>query len=123
MASPTARSLKLLRKEGWEAGVVEKTIPKTFIKRDLFGLHDIIAIKDCILGVQATSDSNIASHVAKAFVQPLLRNWLLAGGRFEIWGWSKKGPRGKVKHWKVRKVIIELVDDEPSIVTTEEDAQ
>jgi hypothetical protein len=42
--SPTARSLEECRKRGWIAGVVEQTIPHTFIKRDFIGIIDIIAI-------------------------------------------------------------------------------
>lgn len=43
--SPTARALAECRKRGWVAQVVEQTIPRTFIKRDLFGVIDIIAVK------------------------------------------------------------------------------
>lgn len=42
--SPTARTLKECRKRGWIAQVVEQTIPRTFIKRDLFGIIDVIAV-------------------------------------------------------------------------------
>lgn len=42
--TPTARSLAECRKRGWHAQVVEQTIPRTFIKRDLFGVIDIIAV-------------------------------------------------------------------------------
>lgn len=42
--SPTARALKECRSRGWIAQVVEQTIPHVFIKRDLFGCIDIVAI-------------------------------------------------------------------------------
>jgi hypothetical protein len=42
--SPTARTLAECKKRGWIAQVVEQTIPHTFIKRDLFGVIDIIAV-------------------------------------------------------------------------------
>jgi hypothetical protein len=42
--SPTARSLKKLRKEGWTASVVEKWIPQVKRRRDCFGF-DVLACK------------------------------------------------------------------------------
>jgi hypothetical protein len=42
--SPTARTLAECKRRGWIAQVVEQTIPRTFIKRDLFGIIDVIAV-------------------------------------------------------------------------------
>jgi hypothetical protein len=49
--TPTARTLAECRKRGWIAQVVEQTIPRTFIKRDLFGIIDIIAVTPPTAGV------------------------------------------------------------------------
>jgi hypothetical protein len=101
--SPTARSLAECRKRGWIAQVVEQTIPRTFIKRDLFGIIDIVAITDAgILGIQATSGTNHAARVAKARLEPRLTRWLEEGARFEVWSWAKRGNRGERKLWSLR---------------------
>ncbi len=43
--TPTARTLHHLRQFGYRADKVEQTIPKCFIKRDLFGIGDVLAMK------------------------------------------------------------------------------
>ena len=112
--SPTQRTLAELRKRGWPAQVVEQTVPRTFIKRDLFGCIDIIAVvptievggfvvQHCrILGIQVTSGSNHSARVTKALKEPRMRAWCEAGGQFEVWSWAKRGPRGKRKAWMLR---------------------
>jgi len=50
-------TLKKLRNDGWLCAIVEKTIPHCFIKQDLFGFIDILAIKGSeVLAIQTTSD-------------------------------------------------------------------
>lgn len=105
MSSPTQRTLALLKKEGWTAGIVERWIPQARKRIDLFGIIDILAMKGrCLLGVQTTSGSNVAAHITKALAEPRLREWLMTNNIFEIWGWRKVGPRGKRKLWQVRRV-------------------
>ena len=113
MASkPTARSLDKLRKDGWLAQVVEKWIPHTKRRLDLFGCIDIIALdgKPGALGIQATSGSNVASRITKALAEPKLRSWLEAGNRFEVWGWVKRKVKrgGKAMRWELRTEPITL---------------
>ena len=102
--SPTARTLAECRKRGWTAQVVEQTIPRTFIKRDLFGVIDIIAVtpQGQIIGIQATSGTNHSARVSKAIAEPRVVPWLRAGGFVEIWSWSKQGKQGKRKRWTLR---------------------
>lgn len=116
--SPTQRTLALLKAEGWTAAIVEKWNPWAKIRQDLFGCIDILAIipphsiyaKGEIKGVQATSSSNHSARVNKSIAIPALKTWLRAGGVFEVWSWSKKGPRGKRKTWTVKKEAITLKD-------------
>lgn len=122
--SPTQRTLAECRKRGYPAQVVEQTIPRTFIKRDLFGCIDIIAIERCcpehadgeccaprVLAIQATGGSGSHAHRrTKVLAEPRIRHWLLAGGRFEIWSWNKRGARGKRKTWTLRIEEITLAD-------------
>jgi hypothetical protein len=60
--------------------------------------------------VQATVGSCHAARVAKAIAAPALSVWLLASGRFEIWSWAKRGPRGKAKVWTCRRQPLTLAD-------------
>lgn len=104
--TPTARTLVECRKRGWDAQVVEQTIPRTFIKRDLFGVIDIVAITERgILGIQATSGGSGGGHsarVAKIRKEPRVAKWLATGARLQVWSWAKQGPRGKRKVWTLR---------------------
>lgn len=108
--SPTQRSLVLLRELGFTAQVVEKFNFHSKTRLDLFGIIDIIAIHPGagIFGIQATSGSNHSARRVKSMDEPNLRLWLEAGGRFEVWSWAKKGPRGKRKVWQVRREEITL---------------
>ena len=123
MASiPTQRTLKKLRAEGYEAEIVEKTIPHSFVKLDFGGFADILAYRTgetgC-LAIQTTSDPNLSARIKKMTVpdesdknsQKRLRKiqvWLGAGNRLEAWGWGKKGERGARKIWTLRSVPITL---------------
>lgn len=110
-SSPTARTLALLRCEGYTAQVVERWNPHARIRQDLFGVIDVVAIRadeTGVLGIQATSGDNVSARLHKAKDAEALRTWLAAGNRFEVWGWRKVKGR-----WTVRKVPITLADFEP----------
>lgn len=88
--TPTARTLALLRRSHYVAGVVERWIPRANVRKDLFGVIDIVAIRrgeTGVLGIQATSMANVSARVAKAKTKGELRTWLACGNRFEVWGW------------------------------------
>lgn len=107
---PTQRSLALLRKDGWTAGVVEKWNPHARIRQDLFGFVDIIAVKPGkgILALQVTSGANLASRLAKIVAEPRAALWLRSGGLLEAHGWRLAGQRGKRKTWQVRRCVFGL---------------
>ena len=109
-ASDTTRkhAIKRLRDAGkyiWQS--VETYNPHTRRSSDLFHCIDLVAISSApptlpgVLGIQTTSASALAAHVRKATEDPtvvhLLHLWLQAGNRYEIWGWSSRGPAGKRK--------------------------
>ena len=91
--SPTQRSLKLLRDEGYYAEVVEHF--NVFCKRrfDLLGFIDVLAIHPetgDVRAVQTTSASNVSSRVNKIMAHenlPLVRK---AGWTLHIHGWRVK---------------------------------
>lgn len=89
--------------------IVEKTIPRTFIKQDLFGMFDIVAIHPDapgMLGVQTTSRSNMNARIKKLQANPILSLWCHAGLDAVVHGWGKKGPRGKRKLWALEERIV-----------------
>lgn len=119
--SPTARTLAELRKRGWTAQVVERPWNKfSKVTLDLFGVIDLIAIvppdgdilsgqqlqSGAILGIQATGHitggGNHAARRTKILAEPRAAEWVAAGGRLELWSWSKRGAAGKRKLWTLR---------------------
>lgn len=88
--SPTQRSLDLLRKDGWLVAVVERWNPHAFIRQDLFGIIDVLAVRGSeTMGVQVTSAGNVSARIRKmseSDALPVLReaNW-----RIEVHGWRK----------------------------------
>jgi hypothetical protein len=119
--SPTARTLAECRKRGWIAQVVERTIPHTFIKQDLFGCIDIVAITTLdggligvrtTVGIQATGDNagDMQRRVRKILAEPRIKAWIEAGNRMEVWGWGKRGAAGKRKAWTLRVKQIAASD-------------
>ena len=111
--TPTARTLKRLRDNGYIAQVVEKYNSFSRKRIDLFGCIDVVAIHPAqkgVLGIQATTTGHMAARIKKSKAIPALRVWLQAGNQFEVVGWSKKGPRGKRKIWTFKVVGILLGD-------------
>jgi hypothetical protein len=110
--SPTTRSLKWLRDQGYTAQKVEYWNSFSHRRVDFFGIIDIIAVNEhgVIMGVQSTDHTSVAKHITKAKEEPRLRTWLLGNGLFEIHGWGKQGARGKRKTWTLRRVPLRVND-------------
>lgn len=106
--SPTQRTLAHLRKQGYTAYVVERWNAHAKIRQDLFGFIDILAMKPCmpLLAIQATSTGNIASRIKKIHETDLSQCWISTGSQLEVWGWAKRGPRGKRKEWTMTRKVI-----------------
>jgi carbonic anhydrase len=102
--SPTARTLRDLRADGWTAEVVERWIPGANIRSDLFGFVDIVAVRGAeTLGVQATSDANVAARVRKIADSELVGVVREAGWRLAVVGWKKDV---KSNRWQARWVDV-----------------
>ena len=107
--TPTQRSLKHLRGEGYTVGIVEHWNPFAHIRQDLFGFVDLVALDPKfmqVIFVQTTSGSNVSARVQKIEVNPHYATAKAAGVRVEVHGWSKRGERGKRKTWQLR--IVEM---------------
>ena len=102
--SPTQRSLKMMRDQGYLCEVTERWNQWAKIRQDLFNFVDILCIKDGkTVAVQTTSYSNISARIKK--IQgldsyPIIKS---AGWEIVVHGW-KKDKSGK---WMVREVIME----------------
>ena len=105
--SPTQRTLKYLKDNGFICGIVERfiSIPGSFGKRiDLFNFIDIIAIKDKqTIGVQSCGQA-FADHDHKILANTIAPEWIK--GNREIWliGWRKVKLKhgGKAMRWQPR---------------------
>ena len=106
--SPTQRSLKELRRLGYQAQIVERWNQYAKVRQDLFGGIDVLAVRhgEC-LGVQTTSGSHHSARVLKLRAEPKLRAWVDAGCLLEVWSWGLKGQRGKRKLYELRRERIE----------------
>lgn len=106
--SATARTLKLLRDQGYHVWIVEKTIPYRGIKLDAFGFMDILAYNGdshVNIAVQSTVGSHHANHIRKYNEKPEVKKKILdwvKHHRFIIISWRKAGARGKRKLWTPR---------------------
>jgi len=109
MSSPTQRTLKHLRADGWPlVQVVEKWNPHAMIRQDLFGLFDVLAVKgDAVLGVQCCAGSGASARLKKMQGNPALSVWLAGQNRLAvIHAWRKAGARGTRKTWQLREVTL-----------------
>ena len=102
-------SRDLLVKTGWRVANVEKWNPATGTKNDLFGIFDLLALRDGVtMGVQTTSKTNLASHVRKMRAADALGDvivgWVV---RLMLHGWHQPG--GPRTHWEV--VEMDLTRD------------
>jgi hypothetical protein len=78
MIGPTARTL---------AAVVERWIPRANVRKDFFGIGDVLAVhprERAIVLVQATAAAHLAHRLAKARARPELALWLTPGGCIEV---------------------------------------
>jgi hypothetical protein len=111
--SPTARTLKSLRENGCIAEVVERWIPRTKIRKDLFGCIDIIAICGCkLVGINATDGTSHSKRVNKALAlaaaKPEIEAWLRTGSGLEVWSWALRGGHDERKSYKARVTQLTL---------------
>lgn len=102
MTSPTQRTLAELRERGYPlVQVVERWNPYAKVRQDLFGIIDVVAVGADIVGVQATSASNVAHRIQKITDSPALPILRKAGIRVLVHGWRKS--RGR---WVLREVDV-----------------
>jgi hypothetical protein len=115
--SPTVRSLKLMREQGYTCEVVERFNHHTMTRKDLFGFGDILCVKAACppLILQVTA-SGWANRWAKVIATPEALICLKAGMRIQVHGWrglakyNKNGKRSLVDRWEAKIIEIEQHD-------------
>lgn len=111
--SPTARTLAECKRRGWLACVVERWIPRTNSRVDVFGFADILALdgRPGALLIQTTTTDNAPARVAKIEgpCADKAKAWLSAGNRIAVWGWAKRGDVGRRKLWTLKEYPVEAV--------------
>lgn len=101
--SPTQRSLKLMRDQGYRAEVTEKWNQWAKIRQDLFGFVDILAVgAGLTIGVQTTSYSNMSARVKKIKALDVYTTLLASGWKIVVHGWKKN----KSNRWEVKEVWL-----------------
>lgn len=89
--SPTQRSLKLLREQGYRVAVVEHWNQFARIRQDLFGCIDLLALRDGVtLAVQTTTSEHYAERVAKVRAADAYPDMVAAGWQIVVHGWVKR---------------------------------
>jgi len=122
--TPTARSIKKLRDDGYFVDTVERwmrfpdknkkscsTCKRPYMiqmRKDYCGFADLIAFKPGVgfLAIQATDDTNVSHRVAKIKDMEAVHGFIAAGGVVSVHGWGKKGAKCKRKTYQLREVFI-----------------
>lgn len=108
--TPTARTLKYLRSLGYVAGVVERYCSFTRRRHDLFGFIDIIAVRgDEVLGVQATTASNLNARIEKSKALAEFSTWVRGNRKAMFIGWKR--PTKTRRTWEPR-IVMEVSSGE-----------
>lgn len=125
------RSKKYLEEKGWHVAIVEHWNQWAHIRQDLFGLHDLVAVRhdsNGVWGINACEDNGaVQAHCSKylngyndpkrgrQLPNPHLSVWLASGNRFSLFGWGKRSSdgRGSRKVWTLRVMEAYLEGAEP----------
>ena len=120
--SPTQRTLRALREQGFVCAIIEKWNPyggPHGIRQDLFGIIDILALdpRRGVVGVQSTGQ-DFAGHFRKLTEEKAQEclDWLTTPGTaLELWAWRKvKAQRGgKAMIWQPRVQVLTSNDFKP----------
>lgn len=114
--SPTQRTLRALKGLGLVCAIVERWIPRANIRRDLFGIIDIIALDPArgVVGVQSCGN-DFSGHDKKIREEKVQQSfeWLSTPGtQLELWAWRKVVAKrgGKQKVWRPRIKVYTMAD-------------
>lgn len=98
MSSPTQRSLKYLRDQGYSVWTVEHWNSFARIRQDLFGCIDLLAIGNGdTLAVQTTTASNMSARKHKILENQYYPEMVRSNWKVHLHGWVKVKNRWEVK--------------------------
>lgn len=106
--SPTQLSLAALRAQGWTCWIVEHWNSFSRKRVDLFGMFDILCVRDGeTLAVQTTT-TGVAARIRKIAESPYIGDVRKAGWKLEVHGWRKRKVKrgGKAERWVQRVVDV-----------------
>lgn len=102
-SSPTQRSLAEMRKRGYLVAVTERWNPFARIRQDLYGFIDVLCVRENeVVGVQATSGTNVSARCAKIAEHENVGVVRKAGIRILVHGWRKNA----AGRWMLREVDV-----------------
>ena len=102
--SPKTLSMHALKARGFIVADVEKIVPYHFIKQDLFGMFDLLAIHPEtgeVLAAQPTDLTSVSKRVDKITNNENLPAIRKAGWTIEVHGWKWRG-----EEWMCRTVDL-----------------
>lgn len=107
---PTTLSTRYLESSGWLVGCVERVIPRTNIKQDLFGFADLVACKPGVQPtlVQVTSNDHVADRRKKILASHKAMVALMSGFRIVVHGWEK--PTKTLPTPRLRSIEVTMAD-------------
>jgi len=111
--SPTQRTLKKMRGDGYVCQTVERWCSFSRRRIDLWSCIDVLCLHEDhggVTGVQTTSASNLSKRKAKILGSEEMRLFIECGNRMFLHGWRKGGPKGKRKTWICNETQIRLCD-------------
>ena len=110
--SPTQRTLKALREDGWHPVIVETFNHWSKRRHDMFGFADILAMRagDVPVLIQTTTGGNLAARRTKIMENELAPLALRSGFRIILHGWAKYKVKrgGKAMVWRCREEEMTL---------------
>jgi hypothetical protein len=112
--SPTGLTMRHLRRLGFLPATCERWIPGRNIRVDLFGIGDVLGVHPrdrAVLLVQCTSDAHVGDRLKRVRARPQLPALLAAGLAVEVWGWSMRAGR-----WRLRRVALRPEDLAPVVL-------
>lgn len=106
MTSPYSRTKAALEADGYEVGRTEHFNTFVKIRQDLFNCIDLIGLKrgEPLLLIQCTTGDHVAHRMEKMYEKAVIL--ASTGNLVEVWGWAKRGARGKRKEWTCRRMRI-----------------
>lgn len=101
---PVERTLQALRRDPTciRCAKVEYRNRFSLNTHDLFGADVIALFANLIMLIQVTDMGHRANHVRAANKSEEARDWVRAGGVFEVWAWRKLAKSG----WTAAKTAV-----------------